>query len=75
MKLSIGTICRDLLDVPKTIIHLSSDLGYVDESYQQRIRGILLILYELAAALLQVWVWSSLDRWPTRPHNLKSVVW
>lgn len=51
----MGTICRDLRDVPKTIIHLGSNLAYPDKSYQQCIRSIFLILCQLAATLIQVW--------------------
>lgn len=55
VKLSMSTIFGDLRDVPKSIIHLDRDLAYVNESYQQCIRSILLILRQLAAALVQVW--------------------
>lgn len=50
----MSTIFGELRHLPESIIHLDRDLLYADKAYKQWIRGVLFIMYQLPAALLQV---------------------
>lgn len=54
VKLPMDAIIGDFDGLPKSIIHLGRDMLQADKVHQQWVSRILLVLYQLPAALVQV---------------------